>query len=111
DHFASELQSAFEKLANQARFVQMIVNRELVISNRKKVDIVVDLRKHKFHAFPKIKKAKDAGTDEPVIEEEHEQDDEDEEESVDGGSAGNNPADFDYLLGMAIASLTKEKVR
>ncbi|KAJ7071601.1 type II DNA topoisomerase [Mycena amicta] len=88
--------SAFEKLTNQARFVQMIVDRELVVSNRKKVDIVVDLRKHKFRAFPKIKKAKDAGEDEP--------------KSVEGGSAGNNPADFDYLLGMAIASLTKEKI-
>jgi DNA topoisomerase-2 len=90
----------FEKLTNQARFIKMIVDKELVISNRKRVDIIADLRKHKFRAFPKIKKAKEAGEEEDALEQEQEQDE--------GTSNGN---DYDYLLGMAIASLTKEKVR
>nr|GAT45321.1 DNA topoisomerase II [Mycena chlorophos] len=105
DHMANELQLAFEKLTNQARFVQMIVDGELVVSKRKKADIVVDLRKHKFRPFPKLKKAKEAGEDEPVLEQEHESDDEDEAR----GPPGTTPSDYDYLLGMAIASLTKEK--
>ena len=37
DCLVNELQMAFEKLTNQARFVQMIINKELVVSNRKKV--------------------------------------------------------------------------
>lgn len=96
---ANELQTSFEKLTNQARFVQMIVNRELVVSNRKKVDIVLDLRKHKFRPFPKGN-AKTSGEAEPTAEEEEVE----EEEGTEADS------DFDYLLGMAIWSLTKEKV-
>ena len=93
DYLANELQMAFEKLTNQARFVQMIVNKELVISNRKKVDIVADLRRHEFHPFPKTS-ANTGGEKEPA--------EEDEEEGT--------QADFDYLLGMPIWNLTKEKV-
>lgn len=95
DYLANELQTSFEKLTNQARFVQMIVSKELVVSNRKKSDIVVDLRKHKFRPFPKTS-AKTGGETEPAEEEDNE-----EEESQ---------GDFDYLLGMAIWSLTKEKI-
>lgn len=77
----------------------MIVDKELVVSNRKKAEIVTDLRKHKFRPFPKGA-AKAAGETEEVVEEEEEQDD-----------VGGGDADYDYLLGMAIWSLTKEKVR
>jgi DNA topoisomerase II len=73
----------------------MIVSKELVVSNRKKSDIVVDLRNHKLRPFPKTS-AKTGGETEPAEEEDNE-----EEESQ---------GDFDYLLGMAIWSLTKEKV-
>lgn len=95
DYLANELQMAFEKLTNQARFVQMIINKELVVSNRRKSDIVADLRKYKFRPFSKTS-AKTSGETEPAEEE-------------DGEEEGNQ-ADFDYLLGMAIWSLTKEKV-
>ncbi|KAF8213785.1 DNA topoisomerase [Mycena galopus ATCC 62051] len=98
DHLASELQNAFEKLTNQARFVKMIVERELVVSNRKRADIVVDLKKHKFRPFPKISKAKEAGENEDALEQDADEDD------------TSNASDYDYLLGMAISSLTKEKI-
>ncbi|KAF8203734.1 type II DNA topoisomerase [Pholiota molesta] len=100
DYLANELQTTFEKFTNQARFVQMIVNKELVVANRKKADIVSDLRRHKFRPFPKSAAAKASGETEPTVE------DEDEEES----DSNESQADFDYLLGMAIWSLTKEKI-
>ena len=78
----------------------MIVSKELVVSGRKKVDIVAELRKKDFRPFPKISKAKAAGETEEVGE--------DEEEEQDENSVSN---DFDYLLNMAISSLTKERVR
>ena len=99
DYLANELQTTFEKYTNQARFVQMIVDKQLVVSNRKKAEIVADLRKHKFRPFPKGT-AKAAGENEPTVEDE-------EEPEVDGNGS---MADFDYLLGMAIWSLTKEKI-
>lgn len=97
---AGQLQLEFERLTNQARFVQMIVDKTLIVSGRKKVDIVADLRKKDFRPFPKIKKAKEAGETEPTVDDEQE----DEEEDI---SSSN---DYDYLLNMAISSLTKEKV-
>jgi DNA topoisomerase-2 len=94
---ANELQIAHERLSNQARFVQMIVDKQLIVSNRKKADIVAELRKKSFRPFPKVNKAKAAGEEVPAEEDE-------EQEPV-------GTTDFDYLLGMPIWSLTKEKVR
>ncbi|KAI5989769.1 DNA topoisomerase II [Pisolithus albus] len=102
DFLANELQTQFERLSNQARFVKMIVDKELVVSNRKKADIVADLRKLKFRPFPKVSKAKAAGETEEVVNQ-----DEDAAEAEAGEAAGST--DYDYLLGMAIWSLTKEK--
>ncbi|KAF8338185.1 DNA topoisomerase [Cantharellus anzutake] len=79
----NELQTQAEKLNNQARFVQMIIDKQLVVSNRKKADI----------GFPGEGGWGDRGA----------QDDDDE-------GSSNNLDNFDYLLGMAIWSLTKEKV-
>lgn len=73
----------------------MIVDKKLGVSGRRKADIVVDLRKFDFKPIPKIAKAK--STDQ--------EDDEDEEQEEAGADS-----DFDYLLGMAIWSLTKEKI-
>jgi DNA topoisomerase-2 len=74
----------------------MIINKDLVVSNRKKVDIVADLRRHRFRPFPKVSGAKASGEDEEA--------EEDEDDNV------GDLADYDYLLGMPIWSLTKEKV-
>ena len=94
---ANELQTQLDRLNNQARFVKMIVDKELVVSNRKKADIVAELRKKQFRPFPTASKAKAAGETEDVVEDE------------DAESEG-ELSDYDYLLGMAIWSLTKEKV-
>ena len=91
----------FEKLSNQARFVKMIISKELVVSNRKKADIIDELRQKKFRPFPKAPKAKVTGETEDA-----EGNDDEAEEAASGTST-----DYDYLLGMPIWSLTKEKVR
>ncbi|KAF8641179.1 hypothetical protein AX17_000814 [Amanita inopinata Kibby_2008] len=98
DHLAEELQNALDRLSNQARFVQMIIDKELVVSNRKKADIVAELRKLKFRPFPKSASTKTDDGEENA------------EEDEDQGEPGSG-SDFDYLLGMAIWSLTREKVR
>ncbi|KAJ6449391.1 hypothetical protein C8R47DRAFT_946573, partial [Mycena vitilis] len=64
DHLAGALQDAFEKSTNQARFVKMIVDKELIINSREKAEIILDLKRHKFRPFPKISKAKEAGEQE-----------------------------------------------
>lgn len=91
----AELTFAHEKLSNQARFIQMIITKELVISNRKRNVIVAELRAKNFKPIPKIRKAQVAADPEA-------DDNEDEATGAD--------SDFDYLLGMALFSLTAEKV-
>ena len=51
----------------------MIVDKELSVSNRRKADIVQELRKKQFRPFPKVAKAKAAGETEDVVEEEEEE--------------------------------------
>lgn len=96
-HLADELNRQFERLSNQARFVHMIITKELVVSGKRRPDIVTELRNLKFRPFPKKEKAKEEGENGAA----------EEEEEWDEGQA----SDYDYLLGMAIWSLTSEKVR
>ena len=58
------------------------------------------MRKLEFTPFPKKAKARAAGETAPTLDDP----DEDEDASVNG------MGDYDYLLGMAIWSLTREKV-
>jgi len=100
-HLVGELELVHERLSNQARFIQLIISRELVVSNRKRADVVAELRKRNFRPFPKVAKAHVAGD---VDEAEHLGDEEDADAQPGADS------DYDYLLGMAIYSLTAEKV-
>ncbi|GMK55253.1 hypothetical protein CspeluHIS016_0203090 [Cutaneotrichosporon spelunceum] len=96
-HLADELNKQFERLSNQARFVTMIIKKEIAVSNKKKSIIVQELRDLKFRPFPKNgAKPLDAGEKEDALEEEEDQ---------------GKDNDYDYLLGMAIWSLTVEKVK
>jgi len=97
-YLADELNRQFERLSNQARFVQMIIAKELVVSNKKKTVIEGELRALKFTPFPKNNKKAIAvaGETEQTLD----------DEDAEAGQAG----DYDYLLGMAIWSLTAEKV-
>ncbi|KAJ2913034.1 hypothetical protein MD484_g7391, partial [Candolleomyces efflorescens] len=102
DFLAGEIETALNKLQNQIRFIQMIVEKKLNVNNRKKVDIVGDLRKLEFTPFPKATKAKTANAEDA---EEDEEEGEDEDDDAAGAIT-----DYDYLLGMPIYSLTREKI-
>ncbi|KAK6537718.1 DNA topoisomerase 2 [Orbilia ellipsospora] len=99
DYALNELNKQLRKLTNQARFVQMIIKKELVVSNKKRAILIAELRSHKFDIISNKKEADDAGETEPIVEENEDTPGED------GVSDG-----YNYLLGMPIWSLTKEKV-
>lgn len=81
-----------------ARFIQEIIDGKLVVSKKKKVVLVQELRDKKYRPFPKgdtnIKKVKN--TDEEM-DQEDEADEEDAE--IDAGVPGAN--DYDYLLSVS----------
>jgi DNA topoisomerase-2 len=72
----------------------MIIEKKLIVSNRKKAEIVAELRKLEFRPFPVKAKPKTAGDPDQADEEGAE-----EEEVADLKAAG-TAGDFDYLLGM-----------
>ncbi|OAP56438.1 DNA topoisomerase 2 [Fonsecaea erecta] len=90
-----EMQKDLRRLTNQARFIQMIIDGKLIISKKRKAVLIAELQKLGFDAFPKTLDAAKEGETEPVVE--------DDEDSVDASA-------YDYLLGMALWSLTQERV-
>jgi DNA topoisomerase-2 len=101
-YMQAELEKERARLTNQARFVRAIIDGDLVVSKKKKAVLVAELDKARYRRFPKIVDAKKQGEFEAVVEQ-----DEDESEDAETTAGG---SDFDYLLGMAIWSLTQERV-
>lgn len=101
----SNLEEDLAKLANKVRFILGVVKGEIIVSNRKRADLLEELRIKKFRPFPKNGKKDEppvAGT-EPVEGEETSEQEEPRKEDVRIG-------DYEYLLSMAIGQLTFEKV-
>lgn len=102
DHMLSELNKELKKLSNQARFIKMIIDGKLVISRKKKPVLIAELKSLNFDAFPKKEDASKSGELEKLVDEEGDGDDQ-EDETLQASS-------YDYLLGMALWSLTQERV-
>lgn len=107
---AGKLAFELDKLSNQARFIQMIIDEQLRISRRKKHDIVSELRSLNFTAIRgnaenSAKKGDDAGDDLVAVAGQNFDADSDNDEP-----AAEGMTDYDYLLKMPIWSLTEEKV-
>ncbi|KAK0257528.1 DNA topoisomerase 2 [Friedmanniomyces endolithicus] len=106
-HMLQEMERELQRLTNQARFVKMIIDGQLTVSKKKKAVLVAELQKLGFTRFPKVVDAKKEGEFEAVVVEEGGAgggDDDEDAETTAGAS------DYDYLLGMAIWSLTQERV-
>lgn len=83
-----EMGKQLMKYTNQARFVQMIIKKELVVSGRKRSEIIEDLMKKKFDKISNKAEAQKAGETEDVVE--------DEDSTVGDG--------YNYLLGVCAPS-------
>lgn len=109
DHLMDVLNQEWTKLDNKLRFVMEIINGKLIIQNRKKVDIMADLKKRDYVPFAKGQSSKASG-DSPVTptddaDESGEDDSAESAATKDAGSRG-----YDYLLSMPIWNLTLEYV-
>ena len=98
DWLLADMGKQLDRLTNQARFIKMIIDRELSISKKKKAVLIAELKKLNFTPYPKVEDATKDGETAAVVEEE------DNDDEILGASA------YDYLLGMALWSLTQERV-
>lgn len=100
DYVSEQLSNQLEKLSAQARFVKMIIDKQLVVSNKKRDVLVTELEQNKFPRF-----GKDGAPILQSVKQEHVSDEMlDVEDEVPKAYSS-----YDYLLGMAIWSLTRER--
>ncbi|ESQ54348.1 hypothetical protein EUTSA_v10024219mg [Eutrema salsugineum] len=98
------------KIENKVKFILGVVSGEIIVNNRKKADLVQELRQRGFTPFPKKAKPVEAAVAGAV-------DADTTEENSDAAPASSSSSTFitgseyDYLLALAIATLTLEKVQ
>lgn len=120
DYLANEFQSQLTKLSEQARFIKLIIEKKLSVANKKRIELVKLLEDNKFTKFKKNGEIFVEDMNESLFiknEDEAEAIEEEEEEQVAGTQTGNDQehkpetifSHYDYLLGMAIWSLTRER--
>lgn len=83
--------SDFRKLSNQARFIQEIIDGDLIVGKKKKAVLVKELRDNKYEAFPPGQEKKKT-TEEEMDASENEE----EADTAEGGAR-----DYDYLLSVS----------
>ena len=110
DFMTDQLQTQLIKLSEQARFVKLIIDKKLSISNKPKKVLFKLLEENNFEKFNKAnkiikKQVKDELDDQVPELDPDEESDEGETEHV----PENVFSYYDYLLGMALWSLTKER--
>eukprot|EP01132_Coremiostelium_polycephalum_P007836 gene7836-9650_t len=124
EFLVEKLNQEYLRLTNKARFILAVVNKELVISNVKKVDIMKKLKAMKFDKIytknvdkivkSKLRKSKIEEEDAAISESEEEQDKENEDknevEDVDNDNNDDDSKGYDYLLSLPLWSLTLERV-
>jgi len=123
DFLVEKLKEEHNRLSNKARFILAVVNKELVISNVKKVDIMKKLKEMKFDKIynknvnkqirSKLKTNKKSFDEEDAVNSDSDAENED-EEGEDKGAENAQDDDskgYDYLLSLPLWSLTMERVK
>jgi DNA topoisomerase-2 len=107
------LKREYDILDNKVRFIMMIVKDEIIIRKRKKADLLKELVKKKFVAFPKqVKgKAKEAKKEEEADEDEEKEDESDHGDAGDTDEVRKLEDGYSYLLSMPLMTMTLERVK
>ncbi|KAJ2909919.1 DNA topoisomerase 2, partial [Coemansia aciculifera] len=96
ENMAEKLGRDLQMADNRVRFVMEIIQKKLTVNNRKRKDIIQELRDRSYDPMPKKVKPVVAGDPEA-------------EQAADAADSG-EASDYDYLLSMPIWNLTMEKV-
>ncbi|KAL0397587.1 UNVERIFIED_CONTAM: DNA topoisomerase 2 [Sesamum calycinum] len=94
----ANLENDMLKCENKCRFIQCVVEGSIIVSNRRRADLFLELKEKGFTPFPKKKTAAELAIAGSLDES---------EETEENTSA----SDYDYLLSLAIGTLTAEKIQ
>lgn len=100
------LENDLLKCSNKARFIKCVVEGSIVVSNRRRADLLVELKEKGFTPFPKKKSMEEVAVAGAT-------DDTEETEENTGVSTSEvvSAGDYDYLLSLSIVTLTIEKIQ
>lgn len=120
EYLVETLREEWKRLDNKVRFILAVVNKEIIISNRKKADLLKELREKNFDPFPTktVKTKTKVAGDEVAVESDDENEEggeqekeEDTKDTKKAPSVEKSSKDYDYLLSMSLWNLTLEKVQ
>jgi len=103
-------ESELLKLDNQVRFILGVVEGEIVVCKRRKAELVNELREKGFKPIPRNAKSADPAVVGVNDDSEGTEIEEQGDSAESNASVSGQLNDYDYLLLMAIGSLTIEKV-
>ncbi|XP_011340698.1 DNA topoisomerase 2 isoform X1 [Ooceraea biroi] len=106
DYLEGVLQAEAAKLSNQARFILEKCDGNLVIENKKKKDMIAELVRRNYDSDPVVAWKLAQNREQALEDQEEVAADEDENAPT---ATAMEKENFDYLLGMTMWSLTKEK--
>lgn len=114
DFMTNRLQWEVEKLSHQVRFVKMIIEKKLTVTNKPHKQLVDELESEDFPRINKEGKPFFGKTDERIKElVDNELTDSEDNEAANNAEVVSGPDElygsYEYLLGMKIWSLTKER--
>lgn len=91
------------KCDNKCRFIQCVVDGSIVVSNRKRAEPFLELKAKGFTPIPKKENVAEISVAAST--------EESEENSEVSVGQGGSSSDYDYLLSLAIGTLTLEKIQ
>ncbi|KAI9274543.1 DNA topoisomerase [Phascolomyces articulosus] len=95
DNLIRVLEYEFMKLDNKARFIELVINKELVYVHRKKEDIIADFEKHGLKRIYPLKKRSILATE----------DADEEQQNKESGSG------YEYLFSISVLGFTLQEVQ
>jgi DNA topoisomerase-2 len=122
EHQLRVLQAQADRAGDRMRFIELVISGDLVLSKRKKADIVADLRRLGIRPVPKDAAKRGTGAGAADADAEADEVPIPDLPAVKGAAATATPAttatavvagvssDYDYLLSMPLGSLTAERV-
>lgn len=109
----AKLRKELEILRNKCRFIKAIIEEEVIIKRKKKVEIAKDLKYQRYATMTELNQIQNDEKKVTVVEENQNSDEEEkkeEEELSQIEEGGVAPREYDYLLSMPLWSLSLEKV-
>ncbi|PPR98423.1 hypothetical protein GOBAR_AA22235 [Gossypium barbadense] len=100
-HMLDTLELELLKMDNKVRFILDVVKGNIIVNNRKRADLFLELQEKGFTPFPKKTKAVEVAVAGDI----------DHEGEPELSPEATRASDYDYLLSMAIGTLTLEKVQ